>query len=347
MFGLIGADGGQVEKRKRDGDTERVILVIGCQSVETAEAIAIGFRAGAARIGRALEVELRKIRPFQRAQLRGCLFDGGALFHNERIRGSIDRHRRFFRRQFEKITVGDAEPGGVPAGELGEGRARNVDGLFGLNRLGSGCGKFRFGAGLVGTRAQFGPHLGGDGFKKNFGAVDTGLRGAHGFLSRNQSHEGVHRRHRHFELGAFHGCLGLRTGGIGDRDVGAAETEVEGFPGDESPDGAAEDRAEIIRADDGAGHRRDHALRLRQQDAEDIVARGAIRLCEGVDSGKVGGAGELNSRRGRVDLLLRDADRGIVAQRVLNGLRERERGLRLLGGQGGPDGQQRGEANPR
>ena len=108
-----------------------------------------------------------------------------------------------------------------------------------------------------------------------------------------------------------------------DGQIGAAQSEVERLPSDKGAERAAPSGAEIVGAEHRAGDRGDHALR--QQKAEDVVAGGAIDLRERVDAGQVGGAGQLNAGRGGIDLLLRNADGRIVAERALDGLADRQR----------------------
>ena len=84
MRGFAGPERRQVEHGKGDGEAEGVILHVGREAVDAAEDLAVGLRAGAARVGGALQVEARKVGALQRAELRLGLFDRGVLLQRDR-----------------------------------------------------------------------------------------------------------------------------------------------------------------------------------------------------------------------------------------------------------------------
>ncbi len=93
--------GGQVEDRERHGEAQGVVLGGGSEAVGAAENRAVGFGAGAARVGRALQGEARKVGALQGAQLRLRLFDDGVLFGGDGIRRGVERGRLLLGRELQ------------------------------------------------------------------------------------------------------------------------------------------------------------------------------------------------------------------------------------------------------
>ena len=106
----------------------------------------------------------------------------------------------------------------------------------------------------------------------------------------------------------FRAASDSASSALGDGQIGAAKSEVEGLPTDQDAERAAPGGAEIVGAEHGAGDRGDHALR--QEQAEDVVAGGAIDLRERVACGQVGGPRQADAGGRGIDLLLRDRTEG-------------------------------------
>ena len=205
LRGLPRLHGGQI--RRRGSVTvkpKRVVLNVGREAIEPAQQSAVGFRAGAAGVSRALQIEAREIGPFERAELRLRLLDDGVLFDRDGIRGGIQAAAQF-RSGGSCSNPGAATAiGPAPADELGDGRARHVDGLLGLDQLRARRRQLRFRAGSVRAGPQLRIHQRRESSAQSrFGAVHAGLRRAHCLLRRDQGQIGIRRGHGDIELGAF------------------------------------------------------------------------------------------------------------------------------------------------
>ncbi len=200
--------------------------------------------------------------------------------------------------------------------------------------MGTGGGELGFGTGAIGAGTKLGVDEGGGGADDDLGAVHGGLGGLRGLLRGGQREECVGGGRGDFELGAFADGLGIAALGGRGLDIGAAEPEIEGLPGDQHADGAAPGGAQIVSTEHGSRHGRDDALR--EQQAEDIVAGGAIGLSQGVDARQIRGAGEGDGGGGGLRLLLGDANGRVVALGGIDGLGQGQ-------GLGVEDCEQRGE----
>ncbi len=134
-----------------------------------------------------------------------------------------------------------------------------------------------------------------------------------------------------FKAGALECGLRLRAGGRGEIDIGAAAAEIERLPTHHRTQRAAPYSAGIVGADHRTGDGGDH--RLGQEQAEDVIAGGAVDLGERVHLGQVGGARQRDSSGGSGDLFLGDADGGIPVDRAAHGLGQGERLGRCGGGE--------------
>ena len=186
--------------RKNDAEAESIILKIRCEPVETAQAISVRLRTGAACVGGALKIEPRKIGSLQHPQLSSRLFDHGALLYHCRIRCRVQCRRGLFGWQLNKTARDDGNLRWIGPDELRESRTRHVDRLLGLNQLCARSSQFGFRARLVGSRPQLRVHLRGNGLDDNIPTIHTRLGGAHRLLSGNECQISIDGGDGYFEL---------------------------------------------------------------------------------------------------------------------------------------------------
>ncbi len=233
----------------------------------------------------------------------------------------------------------------ISANELGQRRARHVDGLLGLRDLGLRGSQFRLHSRFVGAGAQLRRHQSMNRPEQDLPTLHRCTRGLRGLLRGDHGQEGVGGGHGDVVPGAVHARLGMLAHRRGGRNVGGAQTKIERLPGDQNAQAAVPHRAEIVRWH--AVHAGNDALR-KQQPIERI-ARGAIHLRQAIHARQVSGLRQANSGCGRIHLLLRHADRRIVPQSVFHRLGDAQRrlprsGLRL---QVGRNRQKQKETNRR
>ena len=100
------------------------------------------------------------------------------------------------------------------------------------------------------------------------------LSRARGLSRCDQRQTSVCRRYCHVELGSPNGGFRLRPGRSSSSHVGAPQAEIERFPCHQRAQCASPGRSEVVGAEHGTGDRRNHVLR--EQQAEDVVPRGAV-----------------------------------------------------------------------
>ena len=99
LRGFARANRRQVEHRESHGEAERVVLNVGRETVEPAQDSAVDLRAGAARIGGALQIEARESRSAPGSELRLGLLRPRRSAPRDRIRRGIERRDVLFGRQ--------------------------------------------------------------------------------------------------------------------------------------------------------------------------------------------------------------------------------------------------------
>ena len=146
---------------------------------------------------------------------------------------------------------------------------------LGSQRLHSGDGDFRVGAGAVRARPELildeRGHRGGE----HLQAIDVGLRGAHQFVGCESCEKRVGGAHCNLELCQVEAGGGLVYEAVRDGRIRPAKPEVERLPGQQGAGGAAPDS--VVRGRrDGSTNRRNDALR--QEQARDVVAGREVLL---------------------------------------------------------------------
>ena len=137
-------------------------------------------------------------------------------------------------------------------------RTSDVNGLLGLSDLGLRGRQLRLHSRFVRTRPQFCGHQRMNALQKDLPTVDGCAGGLRGLLGGDHGQECIRCGNGDVVARPVHGCLGLIARRCGSSDIGCAQTKVERLPGDQDPQAAIPDRAEIVRRN--AIHARDDAL---------------------------------------------------------------------------------------
>jgi len=194
--------------------------------------------------------------------------------------------------------------------------------LASLNGSCASCGEFRVSSRGFRTWPQLVIDQGVGGAREYIPALDIGIDSGHGLLSADDVEECAADSALHTESRQSLGRTGASHIGFGFPNDSRTKPEIDRLPREErtrsTPPDAVAGRGRKNRTRKGWNDR------LRQQLAEDVVGRRAIRLPQRIQPWKIRRLGDVHVGRRCGDVLQRRANRWIVLECELEGLLKRE-----------------------